>query len=72
MLATTDARWNVCQLAVCQVQAFDVVVLGKVDVAKTASVEGDNLQTVGQKQGLVHLIRFDTGKSGDPHLIVFG
>ena len=72
MLATTDARWNVCQLAVRQVQTFDVVVLRKVDVAKTASVEGDNLQTVGQKQGLVHLIRFDTGKSGDPHLIVFG
>ena len=72
MLATTDTGWNVCQLAVCQVQAFDVVVFGKVDFAKTASVEGDNLQTVRQKQGLVHPIRFDTRKSGNPHLIVYG
>ena len=45
VFAATNAGWNTGQLAVRQVQAFDMIVFGKVNFTKTAIVESDCTQT---------------------------
>jgi hypothetical protein len=42
MLAATDVRGNVGQLAIRQIKALDAIVFWEINFAETASVEGDN------------------------------
>ena len=72
IFAFPDACGDAVELVVGQVQALDVVALGKVDFADAASVQADYSEAVGRKQRLVDSWCLVARKVDNFHLIIFG